>query len=320
MRLFAARHRICGMQLWFSRANGISLREQLVTQIVLGILCADLAPGERLPSIRDLARRFRVHPNTISAGYRQLEREGWVELRRGSGVYVYRSAPAKEVSSSTALDQHIVNLFREARKLGAPIATIRERLRHWLELQPPDHFLLIEPRAQLRQIVTEEMRRALALPVESCGVQPSEFLPLLDGAMPVALARNATIVRKTLPATTDLTILTIRSVPSSLAQWLPSPAGVLLGVASGWSEFLKLARTVLLAAGFERDALLFRDTRRAHWSRGLQQTSAVICDSATVSQLPKNCRPIVFPLLSDSSLRELREMQEFVRNPLRSSV
>jgi GntR family transcriptional regulator len=308
------------MQLWFSRANGISLREQLVTQIVLGILCGDLAPGERLPSIRDLARRFRVHANTISAGYRQLEEEGWVELRRGSGVYVYRSAPAKEISPSTALDQHIVNLFREARKLGAPIATVRERLRHWLDLQPPDHFLLIEPRAGLRQIVAEEMRRTLSLPVDSCGAQASEFMPLLEGAIPVALARNAAVVRKALPAANDLTVLTIRSVPASLAKWLPSPAGVLVGVASGWPEFLKLARTVLLAAGFERDALLFRDTRRAHWSRGLQQTSAVICDSATASRLPKSCRTIVFPLLSDSSLHELRELQEFVRNPLRSSL
>lgn len=308
------------MQLWFSRSNGVSLREQLVTQFVLGILCGDLAVGERLPSTRELARRFHLHPNTVSAGYRQLEREGWVELRRGSGVYVYRSAPDREAPPATALDQQIVNLFREARKLGAPLATVRERLRHWLDLQPPDHFLLIEPRAQLRQIVAEEMRRALTLPVESCGVQPSELLPLLDGAMPVALARNAALVRKALPATTDLTVLTIRSVPASLAQWLPSPAGALVGVASGWPEFLKLARTVLLAAGFERNALLFRDTRCAQWSRGLQQTSAVICDSATVSVLPKKCRPIVFPLLSDSSLLELRELQEFVRNPLHSSM
>jgi GntR family transcriptional regulator len=43
----------------------------------LAILSGDLEPGEHLPSTRELARRFRVHPNTISAGYRQLVREGW---------------------------------------------------------------------------------------------------------------------------------------------------------------------------------------------------------------------------------------------------
>jgi len=81
------------MQLWFVHASAVSLREQLVTQIILGILSEDLSPGQRLPSTRELARRFRVHPNTISAGYRQLERERWVEFRRGSGVYVRAQQP-----------------------------------------------------------------------------------------------------------------------------------------------------------------------------------------------------------------------------------
>jgi GntR family transcriptional regulator len=59
-----------------------------VTQVVLAILSNDLRPGDRLPTTRELARRFGVHPNTISAGYRQLEREGWTEYRHSSGVYV----------------------------------------------------------------------------------------------------------------------------------------------------------------------------------------------------------------------------------------
>ena len=62
------------MQFWFARGSEVSIREQLVTQVVLGILSDDLAPGQRLPSTRELARRFHLHPNTISAGYRELER------------------------------------------------------------------------------------------------------------------------------------------------------------------------------------------------------------------------------------------------------
>jgi GntR family transcriptional regulator len=86
------------MQLWFAHRSAVSIREQLVTQIVLGILSDDLAPGQRLPSTRELARRFRLHPNTVSAGYRQLEREQWVELRHGSGVYVRESKPGVSLS------------------------------------------------------------------------------------------------------------------------------------------------------------------------------------------------------------------------------
>jgi DNA-binding transcriptional regulator YhcF (GntR family) len=63
------------MRFWFARNSEVPIREQIVTQIVLGILCDDLKPGQRLPSTRELARRFHLHPNTISAVYRQLERE-----------------------------------------------------------------------------------------------------------------------------------------------------------------------------------------------------------------------------------------------------
>jgi len=50
--------------------------------VVLGILSGELAPGQRLPSTRELARRFRLYPNTISDGYQQLERDRWLEFRR----------------------------------------------------------------------------------------------------------------------------------------------------------------------------------------------------------------------------------------------
>ena len=62
------------MQLWFSPKSSVTLREQLVTQIILAILSDDLRPGQRLPSTRELARRFRLHPNTVSAGYRLLSK------------------------------------------------------------------------------------------------------------------------------------------------------------------------------------------------------------------------------------------------------
>jgi DNA-binding transcriptional regulator YhcF (GntR family) len=111
------------MQLWFALGGNVSIREQLVTQVVLGILSDDLVPGQRLPSTRELARRFHLHPNTVSAGYRQLEREHWVEFRRGSGVYVRETKPEVALSPSLALDKVVANLFRSAR--GVPLAEVR---------------------------------------------------------------------------------------------------------------------------------------------------------------------------------------------------
>jgi GntR family transcriptional regulator len=306
------------MQLWLARESEVSIREQLVTQVILGILSDDLPPGQRLPSTRELARRFRLHPNTVSAGYRQLEQERWVEFRHGSGVYVRCSRPEVQPSSTLALDQLISSLFLSARKIGVPLSQLRSRLRQWLEMQPPDHFLLIEPESELRRIVVLEMEGAVTLPVKSCTVQ--ECADLLEGAIPVVLPSKAEVVRKALPAGTELVTLQVRSVPASLAGWLPAPWGALIGVASRWESFLKLARTMLVAAGFDPDTLVLRDARKPNWQRGLEQTAAVVCDSATARLLPTTSRAISFTLLSESAVAELRRHQDFIQNPLIGSV
>ena len=267
-----------------------------------------------MPSTRELARRFRLHPNTISAGYRQLERERWVEFRHGSGVYVRESKPELAASSALALDQLIARLFRSARELGAPLSTVRSRLRQWLELQPPDHFLLIEPDEELRRILAAEIGLAVSFPVQSCGLR--DCPKTLEGAIPVVLPNRAAAVRQALPEGVDVLTLQVRSVPTSLAGWLPAPSGTLIGIASAYSTFLTLARTILQAAGFDSDALVFRDARKANWQRGLQQTAAVVCDTVTATLLPAGCRAIPFPLLSESSIAELRRYVEFIQNPL----
>jgi DNA-binding transcriptional regulator YhcF (GntR family) len=302
------------MQLWFARGSEVSIREQLVTQIVLGILGDDLAPGQRLPSTRELARRFHLHPNTVSAGYRQLARDRWVEHRRGSGVFVRAHKPDVPLSSAFALDQTIAGLFRSARKQGISLPVLRSRLRQWLELQPPDHFLLIEPDEELRRIVAAEMQQRVTLPVVGCGLE--DCRTALEGSIPVALPNRVAAVRQALPDGTELLTLGFRSVPSSLGQWLPAPSGALVGIASGWPEFLKLARTMLNAAGFHRDSLVFRDARKPNWQRGLKQTAAVVCDSLTATELPAGCRAIPFSLLAESSVDELRRYVEFVSRPL----
>src|SRR5258708_28278394 len=196
------------MQLWFARGSEVTIREQLVTQVILGILSDDVAPGQRLPSTRELARRFRLHPNTVSAGYRQLERQRWVEFRHGSGVYVRERKPELVPSSALALDQLIARLFRSARELGAPLSTVRSRLRQWLELQPPDHFLFIEPEEELRPLLAAESGRAGTFPFPSCGLQDC---PNARHAPIPRLLPNRAAVRHALAEGTDVLTLHFRS-------------------------------------------------------------------------------------------------------------
>jgi DNA-binding transcriptional regulator YhcF (GntR family) len=304
------------MQLWFARGSDVSIREQLVTQVVLGILSDDLAPGQRLPSTRDLARRFHLHANTVSAGYRQLQRDQWVEFRHGSGVYVRKTKPKVDDSPELALDQMIARLFRSAQKLGVALPMVRSRLRQWLELQPPDHFLLIEPDEELRRILAAEIAQAVTFPVKTSGIE--DCPPNLEGGIPVVLPNRAGPVQEKLPAGTEILTLRLRSVPASLAGYLPAPASALVGIVSRWPEFLKVARAVLNAAGFHPDSLIFRDAREPNWQRGLKQTAAIVCDSLIARDLPAGCRAIPFSLLSEPSTAELRRYEEFICQPIES--
>ena len=112
------------MRLWLSKNSEVPIREQLITQITLGIVSNDLKPSERLPSTRDLARRYSIHANTVSAAYRELARRGWVEFRKGSGVYV-RARNDEPLDHRLALDQLIGRFFRNLREDGHSLAEIQ---------------------------------------------------------------------------------------------------------------------------------------------------------------------------------------------------
>jgi GntR family transcriptional regulator len=298
------------MQLWFSRHSDISIREQLATQVVLAIVSGELSSGQRLPSTRELARRFHLHPNTVSAGYRQLERNNWLEFRKGSGVYV-RAQQSKPAENGIALDQLIADFFRSARGVNAPLAVVRARLKQWLEMQPPDHFLLIERDRELARIIEHEMRATLTFPVKigSDNAVPAE-------AIPVALSISEQAARQVLAPNSDLIVVQLRSASESLAQHLPARTNVLVGIVSAWLPFLKNARAMLISAGFHPDSLLLRDRSKPIWRRGLQEVAAIVCDSLSATIVNSHPRVLTFPLLAQRSLDELCRYEQFVRDPL----
>jgi DNA-binding transcriptional regulator YhcF (GntR family) len=94
------------MKIWISKGSEVPVREQLTTQIMLAVASGELKPGQRLPSIRELARRFEIHSNTANAAYRDLASQGWLEFRKGSGVYV--RVLDQEVPLDARLEFHLV--------------------------------------------------------------------------------------------------------------------------------------------------------------------------------------------------------------------
>jgi DNA-binding transcriptional regulator YhcF (GntR family) len=287
------------VRLWFAPGSDVPLYRQLVTQVKLAILGGDLQPGDRLPSTRELARRFAIHPNTISAGYRELERQGWTELRHGSGVFV-RDQSDTPSTPEQILDVHIAGFFRAVRNLNLPRHAVHSRVERWLAAPPPDHFLLIDPDPEIRLILLSEIRAATSLPVDEASPENCSDSGILQASIPLCRPSKTALVRGLLPSGVELVTLPITSATNWLAPRLPAPQGHLLAVVSHWPEFLSIAQTMLAAAGFPADALLFRDARKQHWQRGLNHASAILCDSytATLKYLPNGPQIIPFPLLA----------------------
>jgi GntR family transcriptional regulator len=296
------------MRLWLSKNSEVPIREQLTTQIMLGVVSGDLKPGQRLPSTRELARRFQIHANTVSAAYGELERRGWLESRKGSGVYVREFSREREPEAGFELDQLISAFLRRARDGGHSLGEVQERVKHWLEFQTPDHFLVVESDDELREILVAEIEEATNFRVRGMSSEACARNGLPAGAVAVALyGQESEGVRAALRADTNrMILLHSRSVPESLAGAARPAEDALIAVVSRWPEFLRWARTVLVAAGIDSAALNFRDARNPGWQRGLTSSAFVITDALTARQLPPNCTPRVFHLIADSSLDELR--------------
>lgn len=294
------------MRLWLSKSSEVPLRDQLAAQVILGIVSDDLKAGQKLPSTRELARRHRVHANTVSAAYRQLARQGWVEFRKGSGVYVLARSGQQEIEGHHPLDQLITVFLRMARDHGHSLPEIQSRLRQWLALQPPDHFLFIEPDEELRRIVVAEIEEATGARVVGAAPDECVNVDLLTGAAPVSLYGQAEAARTALRSGTDLITIRARSVPESLKGEKHPPPDALIAIVSRWPEFLRWSYMILVAAGLDADSLSFRDARENGWQKGLLSSTLVITDSLMARQLPRGLKTRVFRIVSDSSLDDLR--------------
>ncbi|MER7897317.1 GntR family transcriptional regulator [Streptomyces sp. NPDC096046] len=79
------------------RRSGVATYVQIVQQTKQALRLGLLEPGDKLPTAREVVEATAINPNTVLKAYRELEREGLVEARRGLGTFVRKSlstAPA----------------------------------------------------------------------------------------------------------------------------------------------------------------------------------------------------------------------------------
>ena len=297
------------MDLLLNRKGGVPVRDQLVAQLELKILGGAIAPGERLPSVRALARRLKVHPNTVSAAYQDLQRAGHVELRRGAGVYVSPGAPSS-LQEAHGLDEMIRLALRTAFRRGHSGVEVREAVERWLRAAPPERLVVVDPSPEMGELVAREVRDVLPIPVSSCSVKEIQAAPaLLSGAVVLTLPYHSATVAKIAPGVSLRVLhLEFSRIDQDLINGLPEGASVL--VVSHSPTVLPFASVLLRTLrGDEVSAEVRLLSRPREWKRLLPGADVVVADvlaSAVLRPLrPKRLRE--FRVLTPEALTRLRE-------------
>ena len=126
------------MQIHISTHDGVPVYLQIVNQVKYLVAAGRLAPGEELPPIRALAGQLVINPNTVARAYLELEREGLVAKRHGSGTYVSEEgSPLARRERRKILIQRADALLAEARHLNVDVGDIISLLKERNETLGP---------------------------------------------------------------------------------------------------------------------------------------------------------------------------------------
>ena len=107
------------MEIRLSNSEGLPVYRQIVNQVKYMIASGRLRPGQELPPIRNLADRLVINHNTVVHAYAQLEKEGLIVCRHGSGSFVADQPPGQGAQELVqALAAKVDSLLSDAAHLN----------------------------------------------------------------------------------------------------------------------------------------------------------------------------------------------------------
>jgi DNA-binding transcriptional regulator YhcF (GntR family) len=105
--------------------SGVAYYVQIAQQVRHAIRAGLLRPGDQLPTVREVVASVAVNPNTVLRAYRDLDREGLLTMRSGSGTFVAAPAAAAEEGALYAqLAGELRRWIGTARRRGADERTL----------------------------------------------------------------------------------------------------------------------------------------------------------------------------------------------------
>ena len=117
------------MFLRIEKGSAVPISRQIADQIATLCASGTMLPGERLPSVRELARELAVNQNTVLRVYERLCGEGLLEMRHGQGTFATRRMSKSRTAAHRArLVDELRQIARQATGLGLSMDELHELL------------------------------------------------------------------------------------------------------------------------------------------------------------------------------------------------
>lgn len=297
------------MDFLLNRSSGVPVRDQLVAQMELKILSGRYAAGQKLPSVRSLARRLGLHPNTVQGAYRDLEATRHVVVRQGAGVFVIAEG-ARSLADAHGLDEMIRVSLRAAFQQGFSTTDIRAAVERWLRAAPPTRLVTVDPCGEMAEVMAAEIQSHLEIPVGALALSDAAANPsLLDGALAVSLPYHTEAIATICPG---LSVETVHlAIPEQLALTIAElPAGSMVMAVSHAPSILPFALKYFHSLRGDElliEVRLVRD--EAAWRRLLPAVDLVVVDAVSHAAVGRAAPRRVFEahLIEDSIKSRLED-------------
>jgi GntR family transcriptional regulator len=117
------------LQIRIDLKSGVPFYRQIIDQVKAAIATETVGPGDRLPTVRQLAVDLSINPNTVSRAYTELELTGLVETQMGSGTFVgSRRVEQDDIERRRLLDQICQEFLSRASTHGFTLDEIVDSL------------------------------------------------------------------------------------------------------------------------------------------------------------------------------------------------
>lgn len=113
------------MDLRINFTSGVPIYVQLMEQIKHAVETGAARAGEQLPTIRKVAEELAMNPNTVARAYRELEHEGMLEVRHGSGAYILGEGKSSQATLILRSAEILRPSIQKAMALGLSEPEIR---------------------------------------------------------------------------------------------------------------------------------------------------------------------------------------------------